>query len=187
MMKPLIACAALVLCSLVSPSFGQGAGGFAVKAINLGTPKSPEIPGADLKRYTAGTWIELEVEFSSAAAMTPELQFRYFVLMGGQLFVGDVTHANVPAGASLFSVMYMAPRTVTTLLKGQPFTPAAIQNVAVQILKPGAPQPLAERMLKPGPPFYRTMQQTPGMLVTKAETPFAAFWWDRYEAVKPGR
>ncbi len=186
MIKHLIACAALVLCSLVSTSFGQ-VGGFAIKSINVGTPKSPEIPGADIKRYTPGTWIELEVEFSSNQVLTPELEFKYYLLLGGQCLTGDITHVNVPAGQSLFSVMYVPPRTVGTLLKGQPFSPAAIQNVAVQIMKPGAPQPLAEKVLKPGPLFYRTMQQVPGMLVTKAETPFAHFWWDRYESIKPGK
>lgn len=187
MTKHLLACAALVFCTFVSSLHAQGGAGFAIKNINVGTPKSPEIPGAELKRYTAGTWVELEVEFSSAAVLTPEVEFKYFLLLGGQLLTGDITHVNVPAGQSLFSVLYVSPRTLTTLMRGQPFSPAAIQNVAVQIVKPGAPQPLAEKMLKPGPAFYRTMQQVPGMLVTKSETPFASFWWDRYEATKPGK
>ena len=187
MIKHLIACAALVICPLVSSSFAQGVGGFVIKNINIGTPKSPEIPGAEIKRTTPGTWIEIEVEFSAAPVLTPELQFKYYVLLGGQLLTGEITHVNVPAGANLYSVMYMSPRTVSTLLKGAPFNPALITNVAVQITKPGAPQPLAEKILKPGPAFFRTMQQVPGMLTPKSETPFAAYWWDRYEAVKPAR
>ena len=188
MTKHLFACAALAFCSFISTAAAQG-GGFAIKALNLALPKTPDfqVNGSEVKRFTQGTWIELEVEFASTAPATPELAFKYYLVVNGQCLTGDVTHVNVLAGQSLFSVMYVAPRTIAALLKGQPFSTSSVQNAAVQIIKPGAPQPLAERMLKPGPPFYRTMQQVPGMMVPKSETPFANLWWDRYEVVKPMR
>lgn len=188
MMKSLFACAALAFCALTSSTYAQGAA-YAIKAINVSLPKTPDftVTNPESKRFTPGTWVEIEVEFSSAPVLSPELEFKYYLLVGGQCLTGDITHVNVPAGQSLFSVMYVAPRTMTALLKGQPLSAASVQNAAVQIMKPGAPQPLAERMLKPGAPFFRTMQQVPGMMLTKAETPFAMLAWDRYEATKPAR
>ena len=58
------------------------------------------------------------------------------------------------------------------------------QNIAVQIVRPGVSQPLAEKQLKPGPPFYTTLQQVPGLVLNKSQTPFAFLYWDRYEAIK---
>ncbi len=103
------------------------------------------------------------------------------------MLTGEVTHVDVPAGQSLFSVMYVAPRTLATYLKGQPLNNATVQNIAVQILRPGITQPLAEKQLKPGQPFYTTLQQIPGLVLNKSQTPFASLYWDRYEAIKNAR
>ena len=40
-------------------------------------------------------------------------------------------------------------------------------------------------MLHDGPPFYNTLQQIPGFVLTKAQTPYAPLYWDRYEQIKP--
>ena len=56
-----------------------------------------------------------------------------------------------------------------------------VENIKIEIKKSG--QLLAEKSLanKPIP----NVQQMPGLLVPKSETPFQVLWWDRYEAVKP--
>ncbi len=100
------------------------------------------------------------------------------------MLVGDQTLVDVPAGRNLFTVAFVAPKTLATLLRGQPLTPAAIQNIDVQILRPGVSQPLANKMLKDGPAFYTTMQQVPGFVLNKSQTPYAPLWYDRYETVK---
>jgi hypothetical protein len=56
-------------------------------------------------------------------------------------------------------------------------------NVWVTVKKQG--QKLAEKSLKPG--AVRNLQETPGALVPRSETPFQVLWWDRYEAVKTTR
>jgi hypothetical protein len=72
-------------------------------------------------------------------------------------------------------------------LRGQPLTNNAVQNIDVQIVRPGLNTPLAEKMLRPGPAFYQTLQQVPGLVRNKSETPFAPLYWDRYEAIKTSR
>ena len=167
---------------------GASAGQFVIKSINVSTPNTPEpqtIGGeSQSKRYTVGKWLEMEVEFSSTAPRTPELSFKYFVVIGGQMLTGDQTLLDVPAGQSLFTVMYVAPRTISTVLKGQPLNASSVTNIAVQILRPGVNAPAAVKLLKDGPPFYNTLQQVPGFVLPKPRTPFAALWWDRYEQVK---
>ena len=168
---------------------GTGVNGvFAIKNITVTTPLTPQfqtINGDDqLKRYTPAKWLEVEAEFSSSAPAR-EVTFRFNILMGNTLLTGEQTLVDVPAGPSLFTVMYVAPRTLTTLLKGAPLTPTAVQNIAIQIIRPGVSQPIAFKELNGVQRFFETMQQVPGFVLPKSETPFAFLYWDRYEAVKP--
>ena len=168
---------------------GASNGTFVIKSINVGFPKTPEFTtiGSETqaKRYTLGTWIEVEVEFSSSAP-AGEVAFHYNLAIAGKLLTGDQTLEDVPAGQSLFTVVYVAPRTITTLLKGQPVTIAALQNAQVTIQRPGVAAPLAIKYLKEGGSnFFAQAQQIPGFVLNKAQTPFAFLWWDRYETVKP--
>ena len=171
------------------PGTGPGVsnGQFAINAINVSTPKTPEYNtqagDATTKKYTLGSWLEMEVDFLSTAPAA-EVTLHYSVLIAGRMLVGDQTLVDVPAGRNLFTIAFVAPKTLATLLRGQPLTPTAIQNIDVQILRPGVSQPLANKMLRDGPAFYTTMQQVPGFVLNKSQTPFAPLWYDRYETVK---
>ena len=161
-------------------------GSMAIKGINVSTPTTPEFQTVSQveKRYTLGKWLEVEVEFASAVP-AKEVTFRYNILLANTLLVGEVTHVDILPGQSLFSVMYVAPRALETLLRGQPLTSTTVQNIDVQILRPGVTAPLSERMLRQGPAFYNSMQQVTGMVLNKNQTPFAFLYWDRYEPIKP--
>ncbi len=159
-----------------------------IKAVTIALPKTPEyttISGeGQTKRYTLGTWAEIEVEFS-CSARTPELPMKMSVLINGQNLVGEQTLIDVPPGQSLFTVMYIAPRPLLTALKNAPVGPNSIANVAVQFMRPGVATPIATKMSKDGPPFYNTVTQIAGFVLPKTQTPFAVLYWDRYEQVKP--
>ncbi len=166
---------------------GQSSGAFAVKSISLSTPKTPEYNtqanDSQTKRYTLGTWLQVDVEFASTAHAA-EVSLHYSIVIAGTMLVGDQTLVDVNPGQSLFTTVFIAPRTLTTLLHGQPLTQTAIQNIDVQILRPGVAQPLANKMLHDGPAFYQTMAQVPGFVLNKAQTPFAPLWYDHYEVIK---
>jgi hypothetical protein len=175
------------------PSTGPGAtnGQFVIKNINVSTPKTPEFQTqggeTQAKRYTLGAWLEVEVEFS-ATAPTPEVVFRYDFAINGKLLTGEQTVVDVQPGQSLFTIVYVAPRTISTLLKGQPLTVNTLQNARVQIQRPGVAAPLAVKFQKEGGAnFFSTAQQIPGFVLNKAQTPFANLWWDRYETVRPAQ
>lgn len=166
---------------------GQSTGAFLIKAITPSTPKTPEYNtqagDATTKKYILGSWLEIEVEFASGAPAA-EVNFHYSVLIAGRMLVGDQTLLDVPAGQSLFTVVFVSPKTLSTLLRGQPLTPNAVQNIDVQILRPGVSMPIANKMLREGPAFYTTMQQVPGFVLNKSQTPFAMLWYDHFETVK---
>ena len=164
-----------------------GPNSFTIKAITPLAPKTPEYTtqanDSQNKKYTLGTWLQIDVEFASAVRV-PELTFHYNVLIGGALLVGEQTLVDVNPGQSLFTTVFIAPRTVATLLRGTPFTANSVQNIDVQILRTGVTQPLANKMLREGPAFYTTMQQVPGFVLNKGQTPFAPLWYDHYEVIK---
>ena len=165
----------------------QQAGDFLIKKVAPAVIRTPEYTfNGDPRRFTQSQWLEVEVEFSARPEITPELTLRYYILFAGTLLTGEVTHVNIPAGQSLFSVMYVPPRNLARFLRGAPLTANSIENIAVQIVRPGVAQALAEFVLKPNPrgPWWTTLQQTPGFVLNKAETPFAPLYWDRYEAIK---
>ena len=165
-----------------------GPNSFAINSITPLTPKTPEYTtlGGDAqnKKYTLGTWLQIDVDFA-AAVRAPELTFHYNILIGGALLVGDQTLVDVAPGRNLFTTVFVSPRTLTTLLRGQPLTPNSVQNVNVQILRSGVAQPLTSKSLKEGgAPFYATMQQVPGFVLNKGQTPFGPLWYDHYEVIK---
>ena len=182
----------LLLFLLPLAASAQQAGDFLIKRVAPAVIRTPEYTfNGDPRRFTQSQWLEVETEFSARPEATPELTFRYYILFAGTLLTGEVTHVNIPAGQSLFSVMYVAPRTLTRFLGGRPLTSNAIENIAVQIMRPGVAQPLAEFVLKPGPrgaaPGGAPHHPTPPDERHKDETPFAPLYWDRYEAIKAAK
>ena len=180
---------------LLAPTFARAQGGqagngtFVIKSINVAFPKTPEFQTVggetQAKRYTLGTWMEIEVEFSSSAPAA-EVAFHYNLAIGGKLLVGDQTLEDIPVGQSLFTVVYVAPRTLVTFLKGAPVTVNALQNAQVLIQRPGVAAPMAQKFLKEGGGnFFAQAVQIPNFVLSKSQTPFANLWWDRYETVKP--
>ncbi len=183
----LVLLAAAVSVAPAPAARAQGPGGFVVKNITPTDNTTPDfqVQNAKSKQFQPGKWLEIEVEFSAPPPGAPELQFKYFVLLGGQLLTGEVTHVNVLPGQTLYSVMYVAPRSIIQLLKGQPLTVNSVANAEVQILKPGVGAPLAVKQLKPGPPLDKSsLPQVAGLLLNKNETPYAPLYYDRYEAIK---
>jgi hypothetical protein len=148
--------------------------------------KSPEftVRNTTDKRATYLEWLEIEVEFSvDRVELVDELTFEYKVEINNKICPGEVTHINIPKGGNHYSVMYISPRTLERLMmpQGKKFNGAAdVANIWVTIKKQG--QVLATKSVKPG--AARNLQEVPGALVPKSETPFQVLWWDRYEAVK---
>jgi hypothetical protein len=149
--------------------------------------KTPEynITGGQNKRFTIGDWLEVEVEFTTAPEMISELTFNYKILINNQLLVGEVTHVNIPKGKEHFSVAYVSPRSLESVLKGKTLTSAAIQGIWVDCTNSG--QLLHQLTTAPRNAAVPNVPQVQGMVLNKSLTPFALLYWDRYEALKPSR
>ena len=145
--------------------------------------KTPEFQfqGGTQKRSKPGDWLEVEVDFETKAEMIDELTFAYKILINGKLLNGEVTHINIPKGREHFSVAYVAPRSLESVMAGKQLTAAAIQGIWVDASRQG--QVLANNgTVKTAVP---NVPQLPGLVLNKSQTPFAPLFWDRYEALKP--
>ena len=132
----------------------------------------------------AGQWLEVEVDFESNIDWTDELTVRYFILLDGKCLTGEVTHIDIPRGLDLYSVMYVAPRSIQRILNGSTLTSEDIQDVGVQLVSKG--QVLVTRSFKAqgDEQWWQSLPQVSGLVLNKNQTPFAPLIWDRYEEIK---
>ncbi len=198
---------------LVSPAFGQAGRQAAppkieIKKITPSLVSSPDFNAGKKGPRDAMQWLEIEVEFTvetdkAAGGYLDELIVRYHVAfdfkmleggaenpLAGKVLTAEVHHVDVKAtsaGLSRYSVIYLAPRKIDRMTGGKNILPTNI-NVAVEILSPSSPQPLAVDAVgtsKGTANWWGMMQQAPGILDSREDTPFSVLSHDRYEPVKP--
>lgn len=157
---------------------------FKIQAVLPSVTTSPEytVRNTTEKRVQYLKWFEVEVEFEvDGVELVDEITVEYLVSINGKLCPGRVTHVNIPKGKGRFSVMYISPRNLDRLTGGKQLNNSMVDNIWVKISKQG--QLLAEKAMTPK--VVPNLPRFEGFLLTKADTPFAALWFDRYEAVKP--
>lgn len=150
---------------------------------DLITPPQYSYTGAEIIRDSRARWLKIDAQFFAFPEFTDEVTFKYFILVGGKVLTGEVTHVNVPAGKELFSCMYVPPRALAHLLGNRAPTVGSAENIAVQVVLKG--QAVDELSLnRARPQWYSALPAVPGLLLNKNETPFAPLFWDHYEQIK---
>jgi hypothetical protein len=180
----------LLLTLLALPSFGWAhgpAGGFQITKIDKNLITAPQysyIGGEQITTNQRDLWLSIDTEFTSTLEVADDVVFKYFVLIGGKVLTGEVTHTNILAGRGLRSVMFAPPKVLARFNGGRPLVAASIQNIAVQIVQQGAVKEQAN-LSRASAGWYTSLPQVPGFLLNKNDTPFAPLYWDRYEQIKP--
>ena len=184
-MKKTISVLALLLLTFVLPAFA--AADYSIVKVQPSVIRTPQYTFIGDQRRTgqALQWLEVEVNFMSNVPFTDELMFRYYILIGGKCLTGEVTHVSIPKGRDLFSVMYVSPRTLEQVLGGKAITGSSIENVGVQMVLKGQVVDTKSYKEMGNPQWWQGMQQIPGLVFNKNDTPFAPLYWDRYEQIKP--
>ena len=174
---------------LIASAQPRGAVDFQITKITKNLISTPQFAYTGAQSYQTNQrdrWLEVEIEFAAAPELTDELTFKYYILFNGNLFTGEVTHVNIPAGRESRSVMYVPPRALARFANNRPITENSCQNVAVQIVQGGTVK--AEASLnRASPQWFATLPQISGFVLNKDQTPFAPIYWDRYQQIKTGR
>ena len=195
-----LTCAALLILSCPLPLMAQVNTEFQITKIEPSMPltPAPSFNGTQKTTPTPKKWLEVEVTFTWKPRLPTEkfaddVAVNYYVLLNnkstavpqGTLLNGQVIHTSIPANQTdLRSVMYISPRTLERFFDGKIPTSKemAIVDIGVTITRQG--QVVAEKILKGTGSWWTGLQQTPGYLLNKNETPFAPLYWEYYEAVK---
>ncbi len=181
-------CVGALLIISCAAAFGQIRSGseFQVTKISRNLISTPQYSYRGAEQFGANQeerWLEVEAEFTSTPGFTDELMLKYFILFGGKVLLGEVTHVNVPGGRENRSVMYVSPRALARFAGNRAVELNAVQNVAVQIVKEGVVKDELS-LVRAQPQWFARVAQIPGFVLNKNETPFAPLYWDRYQQIK---
>lgn len=167
------------------PGAGGPGPGSDVMRIRKMTPSTEKTPIYTV-RGSASTmrqpdWWRVVVEFETAPDWIDELEFTYYVYMKDQsnknaeiMFRGAVTYVNVAKGKHLGD-MFLHPSTVARL--------GRVEQVAVVVKARGAV--VATESSAKTPNWWDRFSPVDGVLLNRAQTPFAFVDFDTYEAIKP--
>ena len=159
---------------------------FQIKKIDreLITPPQYNYSGAENLHESRDRWLKIDVQFAAFLEYTPEVTFKYYILIGGKLLGGEVTHVNVLAGKELYSSIYVPPNALTYVLGNRSPTTSAVENVAVQIVEKGEVKDELS-LNRARSQWFAALPVVAGLVVNKNETPYAPLFWDHYEQIKP--
>lgn len=187
----------LVVLSLTSRAKAQVDSDFLINKIDPLIVTTPMIgyTGATLKPDHPKAWMEINVSFTwkprnPAEKYSDDVVFNYYVLLSnksaafpqGVMLTGQVTHNSIPANQNdLKTVMYVSPRSLERFFDGRPpsSAEAGLVDIGITISKQG--QVVAQKSLHGSGAWWPQYQQTPGYLLDKSQTPFAALIPDYYE------
>ena len=126
-------------------------------------------------------WWRVMVEFETAPDWIDELEFTYYVYMKDQsnkgaemMFRGAVTYVNVAKGRH-YSDMFLHPSTLARM--------GRVEQVAVVVKAKGAV--VATESTAQTANWWDRFAPIDGVLLNRAQTPFAFVDYDLYEQIKP--
>ena len=176
----------ILVCALASSVFAQNRGSdiqLAKITRDLITPPQYNYTGAENVRESHDRWLKVDVQFAAVPEFTDEVTFKYYILIGGKILTGEVTHVNVLAGRELYSCMYVPPHVLAYILGNRPPTTTSVENIAVQVVQKGEVKDEIS-LARARPQWFTSLPALPGFVLNKSETPFAPLFWGRYEQIK---
>ncbi len=126
-------------------------------------------------------WWRVTVEFETAPEWIDELEFTYYAYIEDQsnkgapvMFRGLVTYVNVAKGKHV-SDMFLHPNTIARM--------GLVKQIAVVVKARGAVVATESTATKAN--WWDGFSPVDGVLINRAQTPFAFVDYDLYEAIKP--
>lgn len=191
----LAASAVLAIASMGS-AYGQAAKVAGEKPVFDDLP-SPEFSGGKQKSFKPKDWLEIETKLKISLAPEPlsktceKVTIKWYVAVKNPdkpgtflLLTKDIDHVNVPLeDDQIFFSVYLSPASVKRLTGSDKGGKMAVEFVGYEVLVNGEKKLEETNKGKAG--WWNTASDKISRsesvpLLTKAETPFANMWWDRY-------
>jgi hypothetical protein len=177
----------ILVCALAASVSAQNrASDFQITKITRDLITTPQFnySGAEQQHDTHERWLRVDVQFSAFPEFADELTFKYYILINGKVLTGEVTHVNVLGGKEHYSVMYVPPHALASIMQNRPPNSNSVENIAVQLLQKGEVKDELS-LNRARPQWYASLPALTGFVLNKNETPFAPLFWDHYEQIKP--
>ncbi|MEO0017570.1 MAG: hypothetical protein RLZZ522_853 [Verrucomicrobiota bacterium] len=177
---------------------------FAATKVEVDKPKpvdlpSPQFAGVKGESWTPKDWLKIETRLKVAMIPEPKsktcdtLTVKWHVAMdnpeksGTYLkFTREVQHVNVPLGEDVYVCVFLSPASIRRLTGSDRAGKNSVKFIGVEVVTEGQTADAAEGKDKWWTMVSKSMSESAVVpLQSKAETPFAAAWWDRYAEEKP--
>ena len=189
-----------VFCATVS---GQNQIKVDVEDVEFEELTSPELGRNNDKNWDQKDWLEAEVAFEVTLVdpkntlFVDELLVKWYLAApapksekskGFVLIQKEVVHVNIPVKEKLFSSVYLSPSSLLRLTDDDNASKSAIDRIGGEILFKG--KTVGEFSSRDKPGWWKSSslsKYNKVELLSKDETPFYYFWWDRYAENKSER
>ena len=140
---------------------------------------------ANEPQVQARDWARIAVQYDTDVEWTDEIEFRYMVLVKHPktsvytMFPCSVTYIDVPKGKRHVSTVFLRPATLERY--------GAVEWAGVKVYLKGKDTPVAMAQIPETDqrPWTATVTTKEGVLLNRAQTPFAQVAIDNYETIKP--
>ncbi len=194
-LTPILAVPAFALIFSLAPAFGQASKVDGQKPA-FDDIESPQFSGGKQKSFKPGDWLEIEAELQIDLAPEPpsktcdRITIKWYVAVKNPdkpstflLLTKDIEHVNVPTGEKVVCSVYLSPASIKRLTGSTKAGKNSVEYVGYEVLVNGEKKMEETNKGKPG--WWNTgsdkiSRSETVPLLTKAQTPFADMWWDRY-------
>ncbi len=191
----LFALPTIALILSVAPALGQASKVEGAKPA-FDDIESPQFSGGKQKAFKPGDWLEIEAELKVSLAPEPpsktcdKITVKWYVAVKNPdkpgtflLLTKDINHVNVPTDEKIICSVYLSPASIKRLTGSPKGGKSAVEFVGYEVLVNGEKK--AEETNKGKAGWWNTgsdkiSRSEAVPLLSKAKTPFADMWWDRY-------
>jgi hypothetical protein len=161
--------------------------------------ESPQFSGGKQKGFRPKSWLEIETKLKVDMKPEPKsktcdkLMVKWYVAVKNTekantmlLFTKDVEYTNVPLGEDMWFSVYLSPSSIKRLTGFDRAAKSAVDGVGYEVYINGEKVAEETTNWKVGwwnTPSDKISRSDVVPLLIKAQTPFAAMWWDRYAEV----
>jgi len=163
---------------------------------------SPEPSGVKSKGgFKAKDWLEVEAKIKVEMAPEPKnktcdkLTVKWYIAVENPDKAGtylkltkEIEYVNVPLKEDVFCSVYLSPASIRRLTGFERSGKRAVKYIGFEVIVDG--KIMTDATDKAGKDKWwaatsdKIADSTTVPLLNKMETPFAAFWWDRYPEIK---
>lgn len=184
----------------LSPCAVTGATKVVVDKPKFDTLQSPEFGAAKSKPFKPKEWLEVEAKIKVMMIPVPKsktcdrLTIKWYLAVKNPEKTGtyykltkEVEHVNIALDEEVYCSVYLSPSAIKRLTGSERANKHLVKSVGMEILIDG--QVVATETEGGKDKWWtssddKIAESTLVPLLSKAETPFALMWWDRFAEIK---